>query len=295
MFFKIFFLNLFWLFALTQVVSAAPSVIVSTAPIHSVIASVMDGVGKPELLLAPAISVHDFYLKPSDMRRLAEADIVFWGGKELETALIKALRATDKTDRSVALLEDPRLTVYPVRESDHHDEKDGHFWLMPENMIAVAEIAAEKLSAADAENAAVYRENAERLKKKIVTLENKGMKMLEPYRHRPYVVFHDAYQYFEKSFGISSLGALFIDPHHAAGAARISDVREKIKGKRTVCLFSEPQFSDKRIKAAAEGLSVVFGELDPSGSALAPGQNFYFELMEGLFRSFFECLTRLPE
>ena len=101
--------------------------------------------------------------------------------------------------------------------------------------------------------------------------------------------------YFEKSFDLPSLGALFTDPHHAAGALRITEMREKIKQAGTVCVFSEPQFSDKKIKAAAEGLSVVFGELDPVGSALAPGKEFYPELMERLIRSFKDCLDRLPE
>ncbi|MBO4521031.1 MAG: zinc ABC transporter substrate-binding protein [Alphaproteobacteria bacterium] len=295
MMFKVIFIGLFWLLSLAKATSAAPVVVVSTAPIHSVVASVMDRIGTPELLLPPAVSVHDFYLKPSDMHRLAHADVVFWGGEELETALIKALQATGKESQSVSVLKDPRLTLLPARGADHHDEKDGHFWLMPENMIAVAEIAAEKLSALDPENALLYRKNAERLKERIISLKNEGKKELKAYARAPYVVFHDAYQYFEKSFGLSPLGALFVDPHHAAGASRISETREKIKKAGTVCLFSEPQFSDKRIKIAAEGLPVIFGRLDPLGSTFEPGKNFYFELMENLFRSFAECLIQLPE
>jgi len=285
--------------------AAVPAVVVSTAPLHSVVSAVMEGGGRPELLLPPAVSVHDLHLKPSDFRKLSQADIVFWGGSALEAGLEKALNAVGKTEQSVSVLADSRLTVLPAREGGHHhhdqdhddddDKTDGHYWLMPENMMAAAEIAAEKLSAVDPENATVYKKNAERVKAEIETLKKNGQKALNPLKGKPYVVFHDAYQYFEKSFGLTPVGALFVDPHHAAGAGRISGVREKIRRSGTVCLFSEPQFSDKKGKAAAEGLSVSFGELDPSGALLTAGKAFYFELMDNLIRSFANCLSGLSE
>ena len=310
MFFTVVFFSFLLSFFSGTAEADVPAVVVSTAPLHSVVDAVMVGVGQPELLLPSAVSVHDLHLKPSDFRKLSQAEIVFWGGSALETGLEKVLNAVGKTEQSVSVLADPRLTVLQAREGAHHhygrdhddddhdhdhDKTDGHYWLMPENMIAVAEIAAEKLSAADPENAAVYEKNAEKVKAGIVALKEKGMKALEPCKGKPYVVFHDAYQYFEKSFGLIPLGALFIDPHHAAGAGRVSDVREKIRLSGTVCLFSEPQFSDKKLKAAAEGLSVSFGELDPSGASLNSGKAFYFELMDNLIRSFANCLSGLPE
>lgn len=303
MFFRIVFLNLFLSFFLNPAVAAVPAVVVSTAPLHSIVSAVMDGVGQPALLLPPAVSVHDFHLKPSDFHKLSQADVVFWGGEASEAGLLKTLAAVGKTEQSVSVLTDSRMTVYPARGGHHHDEDDdhhdgkvdGHYWLMPENMMAVAEITAEKLSASDPENAAVYAKNAGRVKARIAALKEEGRKILENCKRKPYAVFHDAYQYFEKSFGLSSIGALFIDPHHAAGAGRISGMREKIRRAGTVCLFSEPQFSDKKIKAVAEGLPVVFGELDPAGAALVSGKAFYFELMENLIRSFAGCLNGLSE
>lgn len=285
---------------------AAPSVVVSTAPVHSIVSAVMEGAGEPRLLLPPAVSVHEFHLKPSDMLVLSAADFVIWGGPALETGLIKALRAVGKHNQSVALLENPGLTVYPARGDDHHhdddehgehrhDRIDGHFWLDPENMAATALIVAGKLAAADPENASLYQKNARKVQTDMAALKAEGVQRLSSLKNKPYVVFHDAYQYMEKSIGLSPLGALFIDPHHAAGAARMTDVREKIKQKGTVCLFSEPQFSDKKIKAAAEGLPVLFGELDPVGAAIEPGRDFYRVLMKTLYRSLAGCLSRLPE
>ncbi len=308
MFFMVVFFSFLLSFFSGTAEAEAPAVVVSTAPLHSVVSAVMDGVGQPELLLSPAVSVHDIHLKPSDFRKLSQADIVFWGGSALEAGLEKALNAAGKKGRSVSVLADDRLTVLQVREENHHhdrehekddehdhDKTDGHYWLMPENMMAVAESAAEKLSAFDPDNAAIYEKNAAKVKAEIAFLKGNGRKILECCKEKPYVVFHDAYQYFEKSFGLTPLGALFADPHHAAGAGRISDVREKIRRSGSVCLFSEPQFSDKKLKAAAEGLSVSFGRLDPSGASSVAGKTFYFELMDNLIRSFAECLKGLPE
>lgn len=273
-------------------VSAQPSVVVSVAPLHSAVSAVMQGAGEPELLLNPAVSVHDYHLKPSDMQRLAKADVLFWGGPALESFLEKPLVSAGLSDKNVAFLADSRITLYPARGGGGID---GHFWLDPENMARAARIAAEKLAVLDPDHAALYQENAEQFEKQMRELTAKGKKMLRPYAGKPYVTFHDAYQYFEKSFGLTPAGAVFIDPHHAAGAARVSALREKIKRAGKVCLFAEPQFSDKRLKVVAEDLPVVPGTLDPAGIGLPPGADFYTRMMNALFDSFVRCFSRLAE
>lgn len=294
MFFKAAFAFFCGVAFLTGTAAAQPAVVVSVAPVHSVVSAVMQGAGEPELLLNPAVSVHDYRLKPSDMRRLAKADVLFWGGEGLETFLRKPIVSAGLSGKNVALLSDSRLTLYPVR-GEGGAEVDGHFWLAPENMAATARIVAEKLAAVDPDHASLYRENAARFEKRVRDLKTKGEKKLRPYAGRPYATLHDAYLYFEKSFGLPSLGAVFVDPHHAAGAGRIGELREKIKRAGKVCLFSEPQFSDKRVKVVAEDLSVVSGELDPAGVGLDPGADFYERLMNALFDSFVDCVSKLAE
>ena len=295
MLFKIVFWCVFFLSGLTGSVYAAPNVVVSTAPLHSIVSAVADGVFEPELLLAPAVSVHDFQLKPSDMRKLSGADVVFWGGPDLETGLVKALRAAGKEESAVPVMSDPRMTLYRTRGEGRHHGIDGHFWLMPENMAVVAEIAAEKLAESDSENAETYRRNAGRVRQMTSELKAFGMQMLKKHKNKPYVTFHDAYQYFEKSFELPAVGFLAADPHHAGGAAGMAGIREKIKKSGTVCVFSEPQFPDKKVKAAAEGLAVVAGQADPVGSSVAAGKDFYKNLMTDLFRSFDACFQQLTE
>lgn len=295
MFFKTAFAFFCCIAFLTGSVSAQPAVVVSVAPIHSAVSAVMQGAGEPELLLNPAASVHDYHLKPSDMRRLAKADVLFWGGPALESFLQKPLVSAGLSDKNVAFLADPEMTVYPARAGGSFADIDGHFWLDPDNMARTARVAAEKLAALDPGHAALYRENAARFENQMRELKAKGKKMLRPYAETPYVTFHDAYQYFEKSFDLTPIGAVFIDPHHAAGAGRISGLREKMKQAGKVCLFAEPQFSDKRLKVVVEDTPVVFGVLDPAGVGLTPGPDFYADMMNALFDSFVRCVSRPAE
>lgn len=272
--------------------AAVPAVVASIAPVHSAAAAVMDGIGTPELLLNPAVSVHDYHLKPSDMRRLSRADVLFWGGGSLETFLEKPILSAGLADKNVALMSDPRLTILPAR-GGRGATADGHFWLMPENMARTARIIAEKLAALDPENAAAYKKNAEAFAERTADLEKAGRRKLAPFSEMPYVTFHDAYQYFEKSFGLTPVGAVYADSHHASGIGRMAELREKMRRAGRLCLFSEPQFSDKSEKTVAQDLPVVTATLDPVGAELTVGKNFYGDLMNALFDSFAGCFSKL--
>ena len=283
--------------------AAAPSVTVSIAPLHSVVTSVMKGVGVPELLLPPAKSVHGYQLKPSDMKKIAESDMLFWGGPGLEVFLPKAIEAAGIKNKNTAFLEDERLLLYPVRhgavweeESEHHHEEKGidpHFWLLPENMGIVAEITAERLGRLDPSNAKTYKKNAALFQEKMILLGHQSARSLENEKGKPFFVFHDAFQYFEKMTGLSASGAIMIDPHHVAGAKRISEIREKIKNDGAVCLFTEPQLSEKQLLPIKENLHVHVGTLDPLGVNLKIGEDFYQELIHTLTRSLKSCLSEI--
>lgn len=269
---------------------AAPAVVASIAPVHSIVSAVMAGAGQPELLLNPAVSAHDYALKPSDMRKLANADLVIWSGAELESFLPKPLESVGAADKSVAVLSDGRLTRLPVRGGT---ETDGHFWLMPSNMTAVAEIAAENLGRIDPDNKALYDKNAASVAGRMRALQRTGEEKLSPFKGKPFVTFHDAFAYFERAFGVAPLGALHIDARHASGARALAALREKIKSAGKVCLLSEPQFSAKGFATAARGLDVETGVLDPMGAGLPAGAGFYESLMNGLFDSLADCLKRI--
>ena len=104
-----------------------------------------------------------------------------------------------------------------------------------------------------------------------------------------FVVFHDAYQYFENRFGIQVLGALTVNTDVMPGAEQLSEIREVIEHEKVNCLFSEPQFNPSIIKSIAKDTSVKIGILDPLGAKLDKGKDLYFNLLNNMASSFKGC------
>ncbi len=284
--------------------AAAPDVVASIAPVHGVVARVMAGVGTPRLLTLPGASPHSYALRPSDARALADADIVFWIGPELEQFLEKPLAALAGDARKIALLRAPGLTVLPQREAGVHDDAahghghghdhgdaavDPHVWLDPDNAAAMADAIAAALTDIDAANAEAYAANAAAFRKDASALIERGRQALEPVRRRPVVVFHDAYQYFEARFGLSVLGAVAATPEAPAGPRRLHALQARAKAAAVGCVFIEPQFRRDRADVIAEATDAHVATLDPLGAALTPGPAFYADLIGAMIDAAAAC------
>lgn len=305
---------------------AAPKVVASIKPVQSLVAAVMDGVGEPSVIVDGAASPHTFALKPSTAKLIADADVVFWVGPELEPFLSKPLETLGEKAEAIELSEAPGVNKLPVREDanfephdhgheegeaghshaghdhshghshDHghgheHGEFDAHVWLDPENAKAMADDIAHHLSEADPENAATYAANAAALKEKLTALETELAAELEPVKDKPFIVFHDAYQYFEHRFGVRAAGSVTLSPEVQPGAERVAALRTKLKDLGAVCVFSEPQFEPKLVSVLIEGTDVRTGVLDPLGADVANGKDLYFEVTRNMAASLKSCLS----
>lgn len=299
--------------ALTGTALAAPSVVASTKPVHSLVSAVMAGVGEPALIVKGAASPHTYSLRPSDAAALENADIVFWTGHGLELFLGDALETLSTKAQTVELAESEGIELLPMREGgafeahshgdedhghdeaahdhDHaHEEGDMHFWLDPENAkLMVAEIA-RVLSAADPENAAAYGANAETEIAALGALETEIAATLAGVRETPFVVFHDAYQYFENRFGLEVAGTITVSPETMPGAARIDQLRSKVSELGATCVFAEPNFEPTIVRTIVEGTEAKAGVLDPEGSALTEGPGLYGDLLRGIAAGLVDCL-----
>ncbi|MBC7151905.1 MAG: zinc ABC transporter substrate-binding protein ZnuA [Rhizobium sp.] len=321
---------------------AAPQVVVSIKPIHSLVAAIMQGVGEPSLIVEGAASPHTYSLKPSNARALENADVVFWVGHGLEAFLEKPLEALAGKATVVELEEAPGLVRLPFREggafeahdhgdeadhaegdehaahddhdahADHaaedhaaeahageehdHDHEDGgfdmHLWLDPMNAKAMAKQIEETLVAADPANAARYKANGLALAQEIDTLDKDIATAVAPVADKPFVVFHDAYQYFENRYKVRVAGSITVSPETMPGAERVSEIHGKVKELQAVCVFAEPQFEPKLVSVVTEGTDAKAGTLDPEGGALEAGPALYPELMHNLAKSITDCLSR---
>ena len=270
------------LLALPQAADAAPRVVASILPVQSIAASVMAGVGVPELLLKGGASPHAYSLRPSDAALLAEADMTLWVGPGLETFLAKPIEALGGAARALELADAPGVALLPIREGgdweahadaagEGHGVHDMHLWLSTDNAAAMARSIADGLGAVDPGNASAYAANAAAFVEEMQALKARLAAELAPVAGRPYVVFHDAYQYFSREFGLNPVGSVTASPETPPGTARIAALRAKVEGLGAVCVFSEPQFEPRLVATLTEGTNAGTGTLDPLGDGLAPG------------------------
>ena len=292
--------------ASTRSYAEAPKVIASFKPIHSLVAAVMKGIGEPYLLVKGSASPHTYAMTASDAEALQNADAIFWVNRELEAFLEKPLESLGGKAKIVELSEIDGLTKLEVREGGAFDqhaddigkveapgeaEIDNHLWFDPNNAKAFVREIARTLSENDPQDAATYNANAEKLIKDLDALTKELVADLAPVKGKPIIVFHDAYQYFEKAYGVTIAGSVTVNPDTSPGAERIAELRAKVKELGAVCIFAEPNFDPKIIAAITEGSSAKTGVLDPEAAALTEGPELYFQSLRGIAKSMKTCLA----
>lgn len=298
---------------------AEPAVVVSIKPLHSLVASVMAGIGEPELVVSGAFSPHTYSLRPSQAIALQRAEVIFWIGRELEAFLEGPIETIASQARSVELIDADGLTTLAFRQGgvfetidpdhedgghgdehaqdehahdDHaHDGVDSHIWLDPANARAIVRRIAEVLAEIDPDNAARYEANAAALLDRLQALETDTAAMLQTVQDRPFIVFHDGYQYFERRFGLKATGSITVNPELAPGADRIRTLRERIEAAEVTCVFAEPQFDPKLVAVITEGTGAKASVIDPLGAEIEDGPELYFDLISGMAAAFRDCLS----
>lgn len=285
-----------------------PEVVVTIKPIHSLVARVMEGVGAPLLLVEGGASPHSFALRPSQVHAIDRAAVFIRVSERLEPFTGKLVRALPADVRLVSVIDAPGLRLLHQRHSgtfeahDHageetHEEEsdrggaDSHIWLDPDNAKAIGSYVAEVLSARFPEHAARFKINAEHLSEDLQALTVELAATTEPLRHRPFVVFHDAYQYFDRRFDLDAVGSITVTPDVQPSARRLIELRSKIRDLNAVCVFAEPMFQPRLVATLIEGTDARAGTLDPEGLGLAPGPQLYFVLMRNLAAGLKVCLA----
>ncbi|HRY24596.1 MAG: zinc ABC transporter substrate-binding protein [Geminicoccaceae bacterium] len=298
-----------FLVAAAAVAQTPPRVVATILPVHGIAAAVMEGVGEPALLLEPGASPHSYSLRPSQAAMLEEADLVLWVGPGFEAFLTGPLETLGAGGHRLALAEVAGVERLGFREGamfeDHaaaghgHEEAhehahggfDSHVWLSPANARVMAQAMAAELGQIDPANAERYAANAAAFGTALDTTEAEVEALVVPVRGRPFVVFHDAYHYFEHAFDIEAAGAIQVNPELQPGAARIAEIQERLGELEVACVFTEPQFEPRLVATLIEGTKARTGVLDPLGVALEPGPRAYHELLLGLARNLAECLA----
>lgn len=309
-------LRLFCLFTLFFVASAQAEVRVLTSikPLQLIAAAVQDGIGEPEVLLPPGASPHHYALRPSDVRRVRDADLLYWIGPDMEGFLPRVLSSRDKPQ--VAVQDLPGMTLrhfgdsHDEHEHDEHEHAhaggdlghdhdhrpgslDAHLWLAADNARVIATRMAADLTRLDAANAARYAANLQAFEARLDALDGRIRPQLATLQGKPYFVFHEAFDYFEAAYGLKHAGVFSVLTEVQPGARHVAAMRERLQQAGPSCVFSEPPLRPRLAETLAAGLPVRLAELDALGGNLPVNARGYEQLLENLANGLSECLNSL--
>lgn len=306
--------RLICLIALFFVASAQAEVRVLTSikPLQLIAAAVQEGVGAPEVLLPPGASPHHYALRPSDVRRVRDADLLYWVGADLENFLPRVLSNRQKPQVAVQDLPGMALRHFGDSHEEHaghgedhadedlghdHDHRpgslDAHLWLSPVNAKVIAARMAADLSALDVANAVRYAANLQAFEQRLDALDGRLRPQLAALQGKPYFVFHEAFDYFEAAYGLKHAGVFSVLTEVQPGARHVAAMRERLQAAGPSCVFSEPPLRPRLAETLTAGLPVKLAELDALGGTLPVDATAYPLLLENLANGLSECLNSL--
>jgi zinc transport system substrate-binding protein len=284
------------------------NVVVTIKPLHALVARVMGETGSPQLLVQGNLSPHTYSLKPSDAARLNGADVFFRMSEAMEPFTARVAKSLPRRVQVVTLQDTPQLLLLERRtgasfehnghgngrgksHSHDHGAIDGHAWLDPVNAKLMADRIADILGEKAPAQAADLRANAAQLKADLDALSAELARELAPVAGKPYIVFHDALQYFELHYGLQPAGSIAVSPEVPPSVGRVAALRARVAQGSAVCVFAEPQLDTRLVNAVVEGTSARVGIIDPEGSRIEPGPGHYFALLRNLARDLKACLA----
>jgi zinc transport system substrate-binding protein len=280
--------------ATMQQASAEDFTVVATVkPVHSLVAGVMQGAGQPGLIMRSGASPHHYALRPSERRVLARASLIFWVSPELETFMPRILNSLPETTQALALINAEGMTRLPARSIHQHhgDEQhvDPHIWLSPANAHVMVDAIADRLISMDADHAHIYQRNRKRMHERISGIDQRIRERLSG-KNSAYLSYHDAYQYFEKAYGLNNAGFVSASEEVSPGAKYIHELRGKIRDQQLHCLFYEAPGRPALVDTLTDGLAVNVIELDAIGIRQQAGEQAWFAIMLTLADGFGACL-----
>ncbi|MBV2134187.1 zinc ABC transporter substrate-binding protein [Pseudomonas sp. MAP12] len=321
-----------WLLATPALALAEVRVLTSIKPLQLIAAAVQEGAGSPDVLLPPGASPHHYALRPSDVRRVREAALLYWIGPDLEVFLPRVLDGRQQPSLAVQELAGLHLRRFGAEhrhdeeghadehaahaDQEEHDEHghdehaatpghaehdeahrpgslDAHLWLLPANARLIAARMAADLAQADPANAARYQANLAAFEQRLKVVDDKLKARLAPLAGKPFFVFHEAFDYFEEAYGLQHAGVFAVSGEVQPGARHVAAMREQLKAAGPSCVFSEPPLQPRLAQTLSDGLPVQLAELDALGFELPAKAGGYERLLESLGDGLAGCLEQL--
>ncbi|WP_445493602.1 zinc ABC transporter substrate-binding protein ZnuA [Photorhabdus sp. SF281] len=287
--------------------SANADVVTSIRPLGFIAAAITEGVTDTQVLLPDGASPHDYALKPSDLKKINQADLFVWVGPDMEIFLSKPLTKVPQ-DKQLVLAqlpaikplllkndEDLQASNHDNQEEDHehhsHGEYNMHIWLSPEIAKQAAQGIHDQLLARYPQKKAALDVNLRKFNVHLAQTDKNIANILKLAHGRGYFVFHDAYGYFEQHYGLTPLGHFTINPEIQPGAKKLHHIRTQLVEQKAACIFAEPQFRPTVINAVAKNTGVRMGTLDPLGGRIVLDKDSYMKFITQLSEQYASCLN----
>lgn len=289
-------------------------IVASIKPVHSLVAAITQGVGEAELLMSTNQSPHHYSLRPSERRMLANADVIFWIGPNLESFMPRILESLDDNSKALALIQTPGLTLLPIRSADHdhghaednekdhadetpgHDEHapdrsytniDAHIWLNTANVEMLIDAITQRLIAIDPEHQSLYLANSQKLRAEVTQLRSQLQQSLSRV-DAAFITYHDGYQYFENEFGLNNAGFV-TSSELQPGARHVSELKKMIREQGIDCIFYDAPAKPPLLKTLLSETEAGVFMLDPVGIFVEPGREAWFKIMRTMANEFIHC------
>jgi len=295
-------LVLMGLLAMNGQLQAESSITVATSikPVSMVVKAIGGDKVKIRQIVSNSASPHDFALRPSDLKKILKADLVVWVGESLEPFLEKPIANSQHANTAIEWMtlvegdehkkdQGDELHNKGQHEGHHHDGLDPHVWLDMDNALLLAQAVEQALIALAPENALYFQQNRATFDQTLALLDKKNSQQLAVLSELNYVVFHDAYGYFEDHYGLVHLANISLSPERKPGAKKVVAIRGLMQANQVACIFSEVQFNPDIVDSLVEGTDVKVVELDPLGSGIELNEAAYPAFMRKMSHDFLAC------
>ena len=292
---------------------ADAAVVTSLKPLGFIASAIADGVTETQVLLPDGASEHDYSLRPSDAKRLQNADLVVWIGPEMEAFMNKSTQSIPEAKKvTIAQLDGVKPLLMKGADDDdddhaaegehdhahaekgdahhHHGDYNMHLWLSPEIARLSAVAIHDKLVELMPQSRARLDANLKDFEANLATTDKQVANELAPVKGKGYFVFHDAYGYYEKHYGLTPLGHFTVNPEIQPGAQRLHEIRTQLVEQKATCVFAEPQFRPAVVESVARGTTVRMGTLDPLGTNIQLSKESYPAFLTQLATQYASCL-----
>jgi zinc transport system substrate-binding protein len=272
-------------------------------PVSALVAAIAGNQVDISQLIPDNASPHFYTLKPSSIRKIKQADLIFRIGKNMEMMLGPVFEKLSDKAKLITLSEQAKLHFLPITSGhshSHHDEDhdgenthqryDPHIWTSPKNALAMAKVITQSLTKADTKNKSYYQQNLKQFTSRINSISKKITLQLKPVAHKPYVVFHNSWQYFIHYFNLHEPTVISLQESITPGIKTLLKARKEIASKEIGCIFSSPEISPQRVKVINENMHMKIVSIDVLGRKLALNQTTYINWLDNMGEQVLRCL-----